>query len=87
MTDDPDNPEWTDKNTAPLDHAGKLKAVRARLLLSQGGLAALMRVPLDTLQNWEQRRTEPDAPARTLIDLIFADPEGMKARLEASRAA
>jgi len=36
---------------------------------------------LSTLQNWERRRTVPDAPALTLIDLIYGDPEGIRARL------
>lgn len=81
MDDDIDNPEWGEENTAPLDYAGKLKVTRARLRLSQAGLAALLQIPLSTLQNWERRRTVPDAPALTLIDLIYGDPEGIRARL------
>ncbi|WP_309083247.1 hypothetical protein [Chelativorans sp.] len=44
-------------------------------------------IPVATLRNWEQRRTEPDAVAKTLIDLIFQDPQGMRERLGRRNAA
>lgn len=87
MAERDDNPEWTAANTAPLDYAGKLKVARARLGLSQAAFAALIRVPRTSLRNWEQRRTRPDAPARTLIELIHRDPKGMRERLEGANAA
>jgi len=87
MVDDNDNPEWTGDNTAPLDYAGKLKVIRARLKLSQSAFAGLVHIPATSLRNWEQRRTEPDAPARTLIDLIYQDPKGLRARLAKYKAA
>jgi putative transcriptional regulator len=80
--DDDDNPEWSEANTRPLDHASKLKVVRARLTLSQDRLATLLNIPVGSLRNWEQRRTAPDGPARTLIDLLYRDPEGIRARIE-----
>ena len=85
--DSADNPEWTDKNTRPLDTAGKLKLSRAALELSQGDFAALLGIPVATLQNWEQRRTVPDAVATTLIDLIFDDPKDMRIRMMRRNAA
>ena len=90
MTDDfdiDDNPEWTDENSRPADDAAKLQSARAALLASQADFAGLLGIPVATLQNWEQRRTEPDPVARTLIDLVFDDPEGMRARLLKRRAA
>jgi DNA-binding transcriptional regulator YiaG len=77
-----DNPDWSDFTPAPLDHAAKLKATRARLSMSQSAFAALLHIPRSTLQNWEQRRTEPDAFTLTIIDLIYDDPEGMAERLK-----
>jgi putative transcriptional regulator len=82
-----DNPDWTDKNTRPLDSSGKLKLSRASLELSQDDFAALLGIPVATLQNWEQRRTVPDAVATTLIDLIFDDPKGMRTRMMRRNAA
>ena len=77
-----DNPDWSEFTPAPLDHAAKLKATRARLSMSQAAFAALLHIPRSTLQNWEQRRTEPDAFTLTIIDLIYDDPEGMAERLK-----
>lgn len=82
-----DNPEWTDENSRPADEAAKLQSARVALLMRQSDFAALLGIPVATLQNWEQRRTEPDAIARTLIDLVFDDPEGMRDRLNRRRAA
>jgi putative transcriptional regulator len=82
-----DNPEWTDENSRPLDASGKLKLARALLEMSQADFAALLGIPIATLQNWEQRRTEPDAVAKTLIDLIFDDPKELRARMMRRNAA
>ncbi|GAA4118454.1 helix-turn-helix domain-containing protein [Aminobacter aganoensis] len=87
MVDDIDNPDWTEERTRPLDAAAKLKLVRGLLDMSQGDFAALLGIPVTTLQNWEQRRTEPDAVARTLIDLIHDDPQEMRARMMRRNAA
>jgi len=50
--------------------------------MSQDGFSALLHIPRSTLQNWEQRRTEPDAFTLTIIDLIYDDPEEMAERLK-----
>ncbi len=77
-----DNPEWDETNSRPADTIAKLQTSRVILRMTQRDFAALLGVPLATLQNWEQRRTEPDPIAKTLIDLVFDDPEGMRALLE-----
>jgi putative transcriptional regulator len=82
-----DNPDWTTVRTKPLDAAAKLHHTRILMAMSQADFASLLGVPVSTLQNWEQRRTEPDAMARTLIDLLFDDPEGMRDRLRRLKAA
>lgn len=82
-----DNPDWTAVDTKPLDAAVKLHHTRILMAMSQADFASLLGVPVSTLQNWEQRRTEPDAMARTLIDLLFDDPEGMRDRLRRLKAA
>jgi putative transcriptional regulator len=82
-----DNPDWTVTPTRPLDTSGKLRVSRVQLMMSQADFAGLLGVPVSTLQNWEQRRTEPEAMARRLIDLIFDDPQGMRDRLLRLKAA
>jgi len=56
-----------------------VKAIRAKTKLSQSQFAARLRVPVATIRDWEQRRRAPDAPARTLLAMVDADP---KAALE-----
>lgn len=48
--------------------------VRRRLGLTQEAFAALLRIPVGTIRNWEQNRKLPDPAARTLLGLIAADP-------------
>ncbi|WP_378949409.1 helix-turn-helix domain-containing protein [Mesorhizobium sp. ANAO-SY3R2] len=85
--DTADNPDWTEEMIRPLDASAKLKLVRGLLDMSQDDFAALLGIPVTTLQNWEQRRTEPDAVARTLIDLTYDDPKEMRARMIRRNAA
>ncbi|TWG97122.1 putative transcriptional regulator [Mesorhizobium sp. J18] len=82
-----DSPEWHGGNTRPLDASAKLVLARALLDLSQRDFAGLLGIPVATLRNWEQRRTEPDAVAKTLIDLIYDDPQGMRDRMARRTAA
>lgn len=55
---------------APVD----VKAVRAATNMSQAEFARAFRLPLGTIQEWEQARRKPEAPARVLLALIAADP-------------
>lgn len=52
-----------------------VKAIRAKTKLSQAKFAARLRVPVATLRDWEQNRRSPDAPARTLLGMVDADPK------------
>jgi len=57
-----------------------VKAVRTALKLSQAAFSKALMIPLDTLQNWEQGRRQPQGPARVLLHALKNDP---KAVLEA----
>ena len=52
-----------------------VKAIRAKTKLSQAKFAAKLRVPVATVRDWEQHRRMPDAPARTLLGMVDADPK------------
>lgn len=52
-----------------------IKALRARLGLSQPKFAVLLRVDVGTLRNWEQGRREPTGPAKALLTAISRDPK------------
>lgn len=51
-----------------------VKAIRAKTKLSQAKFAAELHVPVATIRDWEQHRRAPDAPARTLLAMVDADP-------------
>ena len=59
-----------------------VKAIRAKTKLSQAKFAESLRVPVGTVRDWEQHRRSPDAPARTLLGMVDADPEAALALIE-----
>lgn len=52
-----------------------VKAIREKADLSQNELAAMMRVSVRTLQNWEQGRRRPTGPASALIRIFEKMPQ------------
>jgi putative transcriptional regulator len=52
-----------------------VRAIRRSLGLTQVEFAALLNVPVATIQGYEQGRRAPDAPARTLLRVASAAPE------------
>jgi putative transcriptional regulator len=62
-----------------------VKAIRAKTKLSQTKFAAKLRVPVGTVRDWEQNRRSPDAPARTLLAMVDADPKAALALIEKVR--
>ncbi len=59
-----------------------VKAIRAKTKLSQVKFAQRLRVPVGTVRDWEQHRRSPDAPARTLLGMVDADPKVALALIE-----
>ncbi|MBO9468056.1 helix-turn-helix domain-containing protein [Tropicibacter sp. R15_0] len=56
----------------------RVKALRARLNLTQDQFAEMYGLPAATIKNWEQgRRKSVGAAAEVLIKMIENDPEGM----------
>ncbi len=54
-----------------------IKAVRAKLHLSQSEFALMIGVSISTLQNWEQGRREPDGPAKALLKVATKNPRAI----------
>ena len=48
---------------------------RHALELTQEEFAGRYHIPLGTLRDWEQGRSEPDQPTRAYLTLIARDPE------------
>ena len=53
---------------------GDLAALRKYLGLTQEQFAGRIGISIDTLQNWEQDRRQPDGPARALLRLLAKHP-------------
>ena len=64
----------------------RLKIIRRALGLTQEEFAVRFHVPLGTLRDWEQGRTEPDQPARAYLTVIAVDAEAVQRALEATSA-
>jgi putative transcriptional regulator len=52
----------------------QVKVIRRALRLTQEEFSARYRIPLGTLRDWEQGRSEPDQPARAYLHVIGAEP-------------
>ena len=57
---DPDAQPLTDEDFARMKLVPRVKTLRRALRLTQEEFAARFRIPLGTLRDWEQGRTEPD---------------------------
>jgi putative transcriptional regulator len=79
---DPDNPPLTPERQKHLRPVPRVKTLRRALGLTQEEFAARYHIPLGTLRDWEQGRTEPDQPARAYLHVIARDPEGVRRALE-----
>lgn len=57
-----------------------VKVIREAANVSQSEFARLIGINVRTLQNWEQRRSRPTGPARTLLKIVASNPKlAMKA--------
>jgi putative transcriptional regulator len=72
---DPDAQPLTDEQLARMKPFSPAKRVRMKLRLTQEQFAKRYGIPLSTLRDWEQYRTEPDQAARSYIKAIEALPE------------
>ncbi len=87
-----DGDAWTDKELAeavpvyPPPKPEEVRALRARLGLSQTQFALMFGFSVDTVQQYEQGRRVPSGPACTLLRVIAAEPEAVLRALDPRRA-
>mgnify|MGYP003440234465 CR=1 FL=1 len=79
---DRDAPPLTETDFARMRRVPRTKTLRRALGLTQEEFAARYHIPLGTLRDWEQGRTEPDQPARAYLTVIARDPEGVLRALQ-----
>ncbi len=61
---DPDAQPSTPEKLASMRRVSRVKVLRQRLGMNQAEFARTFHLPIDTLREWEQHRSTPDAPAR-----------------------
>ena len=78
---DPDAQPLTDADMAKLRLVPRTKTLRRALGLTQEEFAARYQIPLGTLRDWEQGKTQPDQPARAYLKAIAGNPEAVQQAL------
>src|SRR5262245_51911445 len=81
---DPDNPPLTPERAKHLKRVPQVKVMRRALKLTQEEFAARFRIPLGTLRDWEQGKTDPDQAARAYLRVIAHNPSAVIAALNGS---
>jgi putative transcriptional regulator len=82
-----DGDAWTDGEPAyPPPSPHQVRALRARLGLTQAQFARRFGFTLDTVQQYEQGRRRPSGPASTLLRVIEADPKAVVRALRVRKA-
>ena len=87
-----DRDAWADEELAgaepiyPPPSPDQVRALRAKLGLTQAQFARRFGFALDTVQQYEQGRRRPSGPASTLLRVIEADPEAVVRALRVCKA-
>jgi putative transcriptional regulator len=81
---DPDAWPMTAEELRQARRVPRIRTLRRALGLTQEEFAGRYHIPLGTLRDWEQGRTEPDQPARAYLRAIAGDPEAVRRALAAT---
>jgi putative transcriptional regulator len=79
---DLDNPPQTRETQARLKRVPQVKVMRRALRMTQEEFSARFRIPLGTLRDWEQGKSEPDQAARAYLTVIARDPDAVRRALD-----
>ena len=72
---DPDAQPLTRAQLAKMRRISRVKHLRWKLGLSQAQFAERFQIPVGTLRDWEQHRSEPDQAAMAYLKVIEADAD------------
>jgi putative transcriptional regulator len=81
---DPDARPMTDEEFARAKRVPRAKTLRRALGLTQEEFATRFQIPLGTLRDWEQGKTEPDQTARAYLRAIAGDASAVQHALHAT---
>ena len=80
---DRDAQPLTEADLKRMKRTPQAKTIRRALELTQEEFSVRYHIPLGTLRDWEQGRTEPDQPARAYLTVIARDPDRILRMLNA----
>lgn len=81
---DPDAQPLTDEQLSQMRRVSPVRHVRLLLGLTQAEFAARFHLPIGTIRDWEQHRSEPDTAARVLLKVIEKEPQAVARALAAA---
>ncbi|MDF5730157.1 MAG: helix-turn-helix domain-containing protein [Rhizonema sp. PD38] len=81
---DPDALPMTEAELRNARRIPRVKTMRRALRLTQEEFAARYHIPLGTLRDWEQGRSEPDQTAKAYLKVIAANPEAIYQALQST---
>jgi len=81
---DPDAQPIDEERWKRMKRVPRAKTLRRALGLSQEEFAARFHIPIGTLRDWEQGRTEPDQAARAYLTVIAREPDVVRKALARS---
>lgn len=79
---DPDAQPLTLADVKRMKRVPQVKVIRRALGLTQEEFSQRYAIPLGTLRDWEQGRSEPDQPAKAYLRVIAAEPKAAARALE-----
>lgn len=79
---DPDAQPLTKEDFARMKSTPQVKIIRRALGLTQEEFSSCYRIPLGTLRDWEQGRTEPDRAMYAYLKVIATMPEAVQHALQ-----
>ena len=81
---DPDAQPLTETDLARMKRVSHAKIIRRALQLTQEQFAARYHIPIGTLRDWEQGRSEPDQTAQAYLKVIAANPDAIYQALQST---
>ena len=72
---DRDAQPLTEADLKRMKRTPQAKIIRRALALTQEEFSVRYHIPLGTLRDWEQGRSEPDQPTRAYLKVIAREPE------------
>ncbi|HWS84258.1 MAG TPA: hypothetical protein VN207_08360 [Ktedonobacteraceae bacterium] len=79
---DPDAQPLSKEDFARMKSTPRAKSIRYSLQLTQEEFASRFRIPLGTLRDWEQGRSEPDRAMYAYLRVIAVMPEAVERALQ-----